>query len=46
MGWERGKSKKEDQRGDRAEGRQEVVGKEEEEVQTHEVKNPFLKLSD
>ena len=38
MGWERGKSKKEDQRGDRAEGRQEVVvGKGKEEVQTHDV---------
>ena len=39
MGWERGKSKKEDQRSDRAEGRQEVVGKGEEEVQMHDVKN-------
>ena len=39
MGWDRGKSKKEDQRGDRAQGRQEVVGKGEEEVQTRGVKN-------
>ena len=37
MSWERGKSKKD---GDRAEGRQEVVGKGEEEVQMHDVKNP------
>ena len=37
---DRRKSKKEDQRCDRAEGRQEVVGKGEEEVQTRGVKNP------
>ena len=39
MGWGLGKSQKEDQRSDRAEEHQEVVGKEEEEVQMHEVKN-------
>ena len=40
MGWGLGKSQKGGQRGDRAEEHQEVVGKGEEEVQTHEVKNP------
>ena len=38
MGWELGKQQ-EGQRGDRAQGRQEVVGKGEEEVQTRGVKN-------
>ena len=44
MGLGRGKEQ-EGQRGDRAEGRQQVVGKGEEEVQMHE-KNPLAKLGD